>query len=196
MDKDLKKAVLAAFDEDGSPTVPVPAPTPMEKPLADQGKGVEGEDKRSPTTKRELAAAARRSSEGTGRRPGGSGGTKAAAAAAAAAATAGSTSASRGREKAAAVARPRGNGALWFLNALTLVLLLVVLAQAYRLQKAVDRLSRDVAYSMKDIRNYSRLHVTTYAEPGKPPQQVTTVVEIKDGVPKVVATEICPLKQP
>jgi len=191
MDKDLKKAVLAAFDADEPPTVSVPAPVPAEKSLADQDKGGDRDGKRSPSTKKELAAAARRSSGGTSRRQSASGTTKAAAAV-----TAEPASGSRGRETASSARGSRGNGALWLLNAVTLALLLVVLVQAYRLQTTVNRLSRDMANGMKDIRNYSRVHITTYAEAGKPPQQVTAVIEIKDGLPKIVATETQPLDRP
>ncbi|MBN2448911.1 MAG: hypothetical protein JXR77_00895 [Lentisphaeria bacterium] len=77
----------------------------------------------------------------------------------------------------------------------TLILMLQVLSLG-RAVKAQERQIKALAGALVDIRNYARLHVTTYAETGKRPQQVVSVVEITDGKPKIVMSTIRPLEEP
>ena len=185
MDTDIKRAVLAAFDNDGQANGREPKKDSGRTESVRTGSQAvaavdeSAEGTRRPSTKKELAEAARRHVELGGSRPGAS--------------SSGKTSG--GGTGGAQAPGSWGGGFQLFLSVAMVLLLLVMTYEIFALRQEVAGLSHNVRNGIKDVRNYARLKVATYAVPGKPPQQVLTVVEIKDGVPKLVATEVRPLDE-
>jgi|GEM_PF-2633786 len=81
------------------------------------------------------------------------------------------------------------------LTALLAVLVVALLVQVSGIRRDQKRLGERMDEQFTDVRNYSRIQFSTYAEQGKRPQQVVAVIEVKDGKPKIVNMVIRPLEE-
>ncbi len=213
MDKDLKDAVLAAFDGE-----------PEDKKPKEEGASVEEEQAEEAADAEDVeasAAAAAKGAAGVKKKPGlGSTGTARRAPAAGMArkpvpAAAAREPAEEAPAPAAHAAAPRAHAAahpapvhaaaapaaggsarlLLIMNAILAVLVIVLMVQVAGLKSALRKQENALSERITDLKNYARVTVGVYAEPGKRPQRVIAVHDVVDGKIKLGKMTIAPLEE-
>lgn len=213
MDKDLKDAVLAAFDGE-----------PEDKKSKEEGAGVEEEQAEEAADAEDVeapAATAIKGGAGVKRKPGlGSTGTVRRPPAAGMArkpvpAAAAREPAEEAPAPVAHAAAPRAHAAahpapvhaapasaaggsarmLLIVNAILAVLVIVLMVQVAGLKSALRKQESALSERITDLKNYARVTVGVYAEPGKRPQRVIAVHDVVDGKIKLGKMTISPLEE-
>ncbi len=201
MDKDLKDAVLAAFDGDAddkqAATGDADTATDEAAEKAPAGSKAGGAPKKgalgAAASPRRLAAPV----APAGKRV------------AAAEDSAVSAAAPRSHSASAYVpapAAPRGSASALLptlLGVVLVALVLILIVQTLSLKAAVNRQGaqlrdlKGLEAVLKDVKNLARVTVSVYQEPGKRPQKVIAVHELgEDGVLKLSKLSILPLEEP
>lgn len=206
MDKDLKDAVLAAFDGDADDKQ---AATADADPATE-----EAAEKASPAAakaggaskKGSLGVAGNPRRLGTPVAPAGRKAVPAREPAEEPAVPAGAPRPHSASAYAPAPAAPHGSASTilpTLLGVVLLVLVLILLVQTLSLKAAVNRQGaqlrelKGMEAILKDVKNLARVTVSVYQEPGKRPQKVIAVHELgEDGVLKLSKLSILPLEEP
>lgn len=209
MDKDLKDAVLAAFDGEPEDKKPKEEGASAEEEQTEEA--ADAEDVETP------AATATKGAAGVKKKPGlGSTGTVRRTPAAGMArkpvpAAVAREPAEEAPAPVAHAAAPRAHAAavhpataaaaggssklLLIMNAILAVLVIVLMVQVAGLKSALRKQESALSERVTDLKNYARVTVGVYAEPGKRPQRVIAVHDVVDGKIKLGKMTISPLEE-